>query len=90
LEWRPMGKDHSWLREAGFDVQLVMDHGRLHAPILTRNILAVFFPQYPHWDVSGYDTIIANSGYTAKWVKAYGGAFFQGARWQQQEPPPVD
>jgi glycosyltransferase involved in cell wall biosynthesis len=50
-----------------------MDHGRLHAPILTRNILAVFFPQYPHWDVSGYDTIIANSGYTAKWVKAYWG-----------------
>jgi len=71
LEWRPMGKNLDWLRT--FDVMIAKDHGRLYPPICHRNILSVFFPQYPDWgeSIGGYDTVLANSQYTASWVKRY-------------------
>jgi glycosyltransferase involved in cell wall biosynthesis len=71
INWRPLGDTPDWLRS--YDVMIAMDHGRLYPPICTRNILSVFFPQYPDWNTNGYDTIIANSDYTASWVKKYWG-----------------
>lgn len=71
VDWRPLGDRIDWLRQ--FDVMLTMDHSRIYPPICTRNIMSVFFPQYPWWNTDGYDTIITNSDYTAKWVKAYWG-----------------
>jgi glycosyltransferase involved in cell wall biosynthesis len=69
LEWKPIGPNREWVSK--FDVMIAKDHGQLHPPVCHRNILSVFFPQHPMWDVSGYDTILANSGYTAEWIKRY-------------------
>ncbi len=71
INWRPVGDSIDWLQ--GFDVLMSMNHGNMIPPICRRNILVPFFPQYPQWDVSGYDTIIANSKFSAKWIKNYWG-----------------
>lgn len=71
INWKPLGDTVDWLRQ--FDVLISINHGIMIPPIARRNILVTFFPQHPHWDVSGFDTIIANSNYTAKWIKAYWG-----------------
>jgi glycosyltransferase involved in cell wall biosynthesis len=69
--WKPVGDDLSWIRSN--DVMISMSHSIWSPPICRRNILVSFFPQYPDWDVTGYDTIIANSQYTATWIKHYWG-----------------
>ncbi len=71
LNWSPVGDNIEWLR--AFDVLVNISHSDLCPPICRRNILVPFFPQYPDWDVSGYDTILAISKFTAKWVKGYWG-----------------
>jgi len=70
-KWKPIGTDMGWIRN--FDVFINISHGRILPPICRRNILVVMFPQHKDWDVSGYDTIISISEYTAKWVKRYWG-----------------
>jgi glycosyltransferase involved in cell wall biosynthesis len=71
LDWKPIGDSFEWVR--AYDVLISMNHAQMAPPVCRRNILSVFFPQYPEWDVSGYDTIITNSQYTATWVKRYWG-----------------
>lgn len=71
LKWRPLGDDLSEV--ATNDIMIAMDHNRLFPPVCRRNIMSVMFPQYPNWDVSLYDTFIANSEYTARWIRAYWG-----------------
>lgn len=71
IDWKPEGDSVDWIRQ--HDVLISMNHGYLPPPICERNILSVMFPQHPEWDVSGYDTILANSHYTAKWIKNYWG-----------------
>ncbi|MBD3261936.1 MAG: glycosyltransferase [Candidatus Altiarchaeales archaeon] len=71
FNWKPIGDDMSWIRT--HDVFINISHGRLLPPVCHRNILVVMFPQHPNWDVSGYDTIVSISKYTATWVKRYWG-----------------
>lgn len=71
LNWKPVGNSADWTRQ--FDCLISINHAMMAPPIARRNILVTFFPQYPDWDTSGYDTIIANSEYTAKWIKQYWG-----------------
>lgn len=69
INWKPVGDSVDWLRQ--FDVLISINHGIMIPPIARRNILVAFFPQHPKWDVSGFDTIVANSNFTAEWVQAY-------------------
>lgn len=51
-----------------FDVYININHGWLLPPLAKRNIIVVFYPQYP-WNTSGYDTIIANSEFVKEAVR---------------------
>jgi glycosyltransferase involved in cell wall biosynthesis len=71
LPWRPLGDNADWLRQ--FDVFIGLNHAFFLPPMCRRNILSIFFPQYPDWDTTGYDTLVTISKYSAKWVKNYWG-----------------
>lgn len=71
IKWSPIGPSMDWLRK--FDCLIVIDHNLFHPPICKLNILYTFFPQYPNWDVSGYQYVVADSKFAAKWAKTYWG-----------------
>lgn len=71
IKWKPVGDRVDWVRE--FDVLININHGYMFPPICRRNILIPFFPQYPEWDTSGYDTIATISEFSRKWIKLYWG-----------------
>lgn len=71
LRWKPLGDDIRWIQS--FDVMLSIMHDSLMPPICRRNIIARFFPQHPEWDISGYDTVLTISRFSAEWIMRYHG-----------------
>jgi len=71
IDWRPIGDSADWIRK--YDVLINISHSSFMPPIAKRNIMLVMFPQYPQWDISGYDTVIGISDFTSKWIKNYWG-----------------
>jgi glycosyltransferase involved in cell wall biosynthesis len=70
LKWQAMPRNFNWSK---YDVQINMAHDVIAPPHARRNILFVLFPQYPEWDVSGYDTIVTISEFSKLWIKRYWG-----------------
>jgi glycosyltransferase involved in cell wall biosynthesis len=72
-------KDYHWISPqfkctsiiAEYDIFVWCSHFRIHRPVgKYRNILIVMFPN-KEFDPTGYDTIIATSGFVAEWIKKY-------------------
>lgn len=69
--WKNYGPSLDWLQ--AYDAMIVINHHRIFAPVCGINILYTFFPQNPKWDTTGYQYILADSHFAARWVKGYWG-----------------
>lgn len=69
--WCNYGPSLDWL--SSYDAMIAINHHRLYPPMTRLNILYSFFPQHKNWNVKGYQYVLADSHYAAKWIKGYWG-----------------